>query len=79
MAQHNAPAAHGAHDSHAHDSHAGGHASFKGYAIGFVLAVILTVIPFKIVMDGTMDQAQLLLKGMRENPKKYFVIRLKLF
>ena len=30
-------------------------------------------------VDGTMDQAQLLLKGMRENPKKYFVIRLKLF
>jgi phospholipid/cholesterol/gamma-HCH transport system substrate-binding protein len=29
--------------------------------------------------DATMDQAQQLLKGMRENPKKYFVIRLKLF
>ncbi|CAM3094636.1 MULTISPECIES: cytochrome o ubiquinol oxidase subunit IV [Cupriavidus] len=60
MAQHNAPAAHGAHDSHAHDSHAGGHASFKGYAIGFILAVILTVIPFKIVMDGTMDKGTIL-------------------
>ncbi len=60
MAQHNAPAAHGAHDSHAHDGHAGGHASFKGYAIGFILAVILTVIPFKIVMDGTMDKATIL-------------------
>ena len=63
MAQHNAPAAHGAHDSHAHDahdSHAGGHASFKSYAIGFILAVILTVIPFKIVMDGTMDKGTIL-------------------
>ncbi|NUO84905.1 MAG: cytochrome o ubiquinol oxidase subunit IV [Cupriavidus sp.] len=60
MAQHNAPAAHVAHDSHAHDSHAGGHASFKGYAIGFILAVILTVIPFKIVMDGTMDKGTIL-------------------
>jgi phospholipid/cholesterol/gamma-HCH transport system substrate-binding protein len=29
--------------------------------------------------DQTMDQAQQLLKGMRENPKKYFVIRLKVF
>lgn len=29
--------------------------------------------------DQTLDQAQQLIKGMRENPKKYFVIRLKLF
>lgn len=60
MAQHNAPAAHGAHDSH--DSHAGHdtHSSFKSYAIGFILAVILTVIPFKIVMDGTMDKGTIL-------------------
>ncbi|MFS8976784.1 cytochrome o ubiquinol oxidase subunit IV [Cupriavidus necator] len=60
MAQHNAPAAHGAHDSH--DSHAGHdtHASFKSYAIGFILAVILTVIPFKLVMDGSMDKGTIL-------------------
>ncbi|MGY2486734.1 cytochrome o ubiquinol oxidase subunit IV [Cupriavidus sp. CP313] len=60
MAQHNAPAAHGAHDSH--DSHAGHdtHASFKSYAIGFILAVILTVIPFKLVMDGSMDKGKIL-------------------
>ncbi|WP_439684951.1 cytochrome o ubiquinol oxidase subunit IV [Cupriavidus oxalaticus] len=61
MAQHNAPAAHGAHDSHAaHDSHGSTHASFKSYLIGFVLAVILTVIPFKLVMDGTMDKGTIL-------------------
>jgi len=30
-------------------------------------------------MDQTMDQAQQLVKGMRENPKKYLVIQLKLF
>ncbi|MFJ4290073.1 cytochrome o ubiquinol oxidase subunit IV [Cupriavidus sp. NPDC089707] len=62
MAQHNAPAAHGAHDSHAaHDSHGSStHASFKGYAIGFILAVILTVIPFKLVMDGSMDKGTIL-------------------
>jgi phospholipid/cholesterol/gamma-HCH transport system substrate-binding protein len=29
--------------------------------------------------DQSMDQAQQLLKGIRENPKKYLVIRLKLF
>ncbi|BDB23610.1 cytochrome o ubiquinol oxidase subunit IV [Cupriavidus sp. TA19] len=60
MAQHNAPAAHGAHDAHAaHDSH-NTHASFKGYAIGFILAVILTVIPFKLVMDGSMEKGTIL-------------------
>ena len=30
-------------------------------------------------VDQTADQAQQLIKGMRENPKKYLVIRLKLF
>jgi phospholipid/cholesterol/gamma-HCH transport system substrate-binding protein len=30
-------------------------------------------------VDQTMDQAQQLVKGMRENPKKYLVIQLKLF
>jgi phospholipid/cholesterol/gamma-HCH transport system substrate-binding protein len=30
-------------------------------------------------MNQTMDQAQQLIKGMREDPKKYLVIRLKLF
>jgi phospholipid/cholesterol/gamma-HCH transport system substrate-binding protein len=29
--------------------------------------------------DQTMDQAQQLLKAIREDPKKYFVIRLKVF
>jgi len=29
--------------------------------------------------DQTLDQSQQLVKGMREDPKKYFVIRLKLF
>jgi phospholipid/cholesterol/gamma-HCH transport system substrate-binding protein len=30
-------------------------------------------------LDETMDQAQLLVKAIRQDPKKYFVIRLKLF
>jgi phospholipid/cholesterol/gamma-HCH transport system substrate-binding protein len=29
--------------------------------------------------DQTLDQTQQLVKGMREDPKKYLVIRLKLF
>jgi phospholipid/cholesterol/gamma-HCH transport system substrate-binding protein len=29
--------------------------------------------------DQTMDQAQLLVKAIREDPKKYFIIRLKVF
>jgi len=29
--------------------------------------------------DGTLDQAQQLVKSIREDPKKYLVIRLKLF
>jgi hypothetical protein len=30
-------------------------------------------------VDQTMDQSQQLVKAIREDPKKYFVIRLKLF
>ena len=42
--------AHGA--GHDHDDEHGGasHSTFKGYMTGFVLAVILTVIPFWLVM-----------------------------
>ncbi len=37
----------GAHEGHGHDA---GHGSLKDYVIGFVLAVILTAIPFWLVM-----------------------------
>lgn len=41
---------HGAH-GHEHDHHDGAdHGSFKSYMIGFVLSVILTAIPFWLVM-----------------------------
>lgn len=37
--------------SHGHDDHGGAsHGSFKSYMIGFVASVILTVIPFALVM-----------------------------
>jgi len=35
----------------AHDSHGAGHGSLGSYAIGFVLSVILTAIPFYMVMS----------------------------
>ena len=33
------------------------HGSFKGYMIGFILSVILTAIPFALVMTGTLDKS----------------------
>ncbi len=38
--------------SAAHDNHGAGHGSLGSYAIGFVLSVILTAIPFYMVVDG---------------------------
>ena len=43
-----------AHDAHGHDDHhhdAGPHSTFSGYMIGFVLSIILTAIPFWLVMS----------------------------
>nr|WP_315241000.1 cytochrome o ubiquinol oxidase subunit IV [uncultured Albidiferax sp.] len=40
---------HGSHDDHDHGD-SGSHSTLKGYVTGFVLAVILTVIPFWLVM-----------------------------
>lgn len=39
------------HDSHYHDAH--DHGSLKTYTIGFILSVILTAIPFWLVMNKT--------------------------
>lgn len=50
-----------AHDEHTHEGHGhddlGIHATFKGYMTGFVLAVILTVIPFWLVMGHVFDKS----------------------
>jgi len=40
---------------HAHDDGAG-HGTFKGYATGFILSVILTAIPFWLVMGKVFDR-----------------------
>ena len=45
---------HHADHGHGHDAHAV-HYSAKDYTIGFVLAVILTVIPFWLVMGNVLD------------------------
>ncbi|WP_230383092.1 cytochrome o ubiquinol oxidase subunit IV [Paracoccus shanxieyensis] len=46
---------HNHHDAHhGHGDHAE-HTTYRGYVTGFVLAVILTVIPFGIVMGGGFD------------------------
>ncbi|MCR8956759.1 cytochrome o ubiquinol oxidase subunit IV [Variovorax sp. S2] len=53
-AAHGHDAHHEHHEHHAHDDHHDdgpvSHSTFKGYMTGFVLAVILTAIPFWLVM-----------------------------
>jgi cytochrome o ubiquinol oxidase operon protein cyoD len=49
--------AHAAHAEHGHgESH--GHGSLTGYLIGFGLSVVLTAIPFWLVMTGVLENAQ---------------------
>jgi cytochrome o ubiquinol oxidase operon protein cyoD len=54
-------AEHAGHDPHAgHDAHGdqgdgASHGTFKGYMTGFVLAVVLTAIPFWLVMGKVFD------------------------
>ncbi|HKS32902.1 MAG TPA: cytochrome o ubiquinol oxidase subunit IV [Enterobacteriaceae bacterium] len=45
--------------SHSTD-HGASHGSVKTYLIGFILSVILTVIPFWMVMDGSASKAAIL-------------------
>jgi len=47
---------HGHGHDHGHDGHghhdSGPHSTFSGYMVGFVLSIILTAIPFWLVMSG---------------------------
>ncbi|WP_313512653.1 cytochrome o ubiquinol oxidase subunit IV [Pseudomonas sp.] len=43
-----------------HTEHAASHGSVKSYMIGFVLSVILTVIPFWLVMGGSLSKGMTL-------------------
>ncbi|NYE60019.1 cytochrome o ubiquinol oxidase operon protein cyoD [Duganella sp. 1224] len=51
------------HNHHGHDDHGHGHGddghhgSLKDYAIGFILSVILTAIPFWLVMTKAFDKS----------------------
>ena len=40
-----------------HDHHTADHGSFKSYMTGFVLAVILTAIPFWLVMNNVIEKS----------------------
>ena len=46
---------HDHHDDHGHDDGAP-HATFKGYMTGFVLSIILTAIPFWMVMGNVFEK-----------------------
>jgi cytochrome o ubiquinol oxidase operon protein cyoD len=48
---------HHAHGHHGHDDHLEAHGSMKDYTIGFVLSVILTAIPFWLVMGHVVPPA----------------------
>ncbi|MFZ6743085.1 cytochrome o ubiquinol oxidase subunit IV [Undibacterium sp. JH2W] len=56
MSAHQEHMAHGHHDDHHGHTHAN-HGSLKDYATGFILAVILTAIPFWLVMDKVMNKS----------------------
>ena len=51
---------HHGHDHHGHDAHAvaEAHGSLRDYVIGFVLSVVLTAIPFWLVMSGAIENKQ---------------------
>lgn len=51
MANHNAHAGH-----EEHGAHEGGHGSLKSYVIGFLLSIVLTIIPLVAVMNGMFDK-----------------------
>ncbi|MFL9925288.1 cytochrome o ubiquinol oxidase subunit IV [Herbaspirillum lusitanum] len=44
------------HDHHGHDEHAN-HGTYKSYFTGFILAVVLTAIPFWLVMSKVFDSS----------------------
>ena len=50
--------AHEAHHAHSH-GHEAGHGTFNSYMTGFVLSIILTAIPFYLVMAGTFESKAL--------------------
>jgi cytochrome o ubiquinol oxidase operon protein cyoD len=58
MSDHSSHADTHAHADHAHDD-IGYHATVKGYVIGFVLSVLLTAIPFWLVMGKVLPSPRI--------------------
>lgn len=51
---------HAAHDAaHGHGDDGDAHGSLRGYLIGFFLSVVLTAVPFWLVMGDVLDSKQL--------------------
>lgn len=46
------------HDHHGHDDDHGAHGSLKEYVLGFVLSVVLTAIPFWLVMGNAFEDTK---------------------
>ena len=61
MSQNQAEAHGGHHDIHhdGHDSHGAAHGSLRGYVTGFLLSVVLTAIPFWLVMNDVLGNSTL--------------------
>ncbi|MCS7464867.1 cytochrome o ubiquinol oxidase subunit IV [Paenibacillus doosanensis] len=38
-------------NTHSHDAHSGSHGSLKSYVIGFILSIVLTIIPLVVIMN----------------------------
>lgn len=47
------------HANHAHEHDTHNHGSLRSYMIGFWLSVVLTAIPFYLVMSGVIDSKQI--------------------
>lgn len=56
MGTHDIHAGEAGHDGHHHHDGDGPHSSFSGYMTGFVLSVILTAIPFWLVMGKVITE-----------------------
>ncbi|RKN62789.1 cytochrome o ubiquinol oxidase subunit IV [Paenibacillus ginsengarvi] len=56
MAQHSAhTGSHGGHGHHSDSSHDEAHGSFKSYLIGFLLSIVLTIIPLVVVLNHWLE------------------------
>lgn len=61
MSQNQAEAQGGHHNAHhdGHDAHGAAHGSLRGYVTGFLLSVVLTAIPFWLVMNDVLGNSTL--------------------